>query len=116
MNSESESVSVSVPPALAAEVQAVANEEHHAPADVVRDALENYFEIRRWQQHTSPERAHALGLPNDGIPLTAEYRRAVREKIAQGLRSLREHKDADGEAFMAQMDAELAELERQGHE
>jgi antitoxin ParD1/3/4 len=39
----------------------------------------------------------------------------VREKIAQGMRSLREGKGTDGDAFFAQMEAELAALERQGH-
>ncbi len=103
---------VSVPLALVAEVQAVADEEHRDAADVVRDALEDYLEARRWRQHTSRERAQVLGLPNDEERLTPEYRKAVREKIAPGLRSLREGKGVDGEVFMAQMDAELAELER----
>jgi hypothetical protein len=39
----------------------------------------------------------------------------LREKIAQGVRSLREGRVIDGPAFMARMDTELAELERQGH-
>jgi metal-responsive CopG/Arc/MetJ family transcriptional regulator len=111
----SENELVSVPPALAAELRAVADEESRDAADVVRDALEDYREIRRWRQRTSQERARALGLPDDTVPLTAEYRQATREKIAQGLRSLQMGQGVDGEAFMEQMDAEFAELERQGH-
>jgi hypothetical protein len=55
---------------------------------------------------------HGLGEPR--LPLTAEYRQDLRDKIAQGLQSLREGKGTGGEAFVAHMDAELAELERQG--
>jgi uncharacterized protein YicC (UPF0701 family) len=53
-------------------------------------------------------------LAADEQALTDEYRQTLREKIAQGARSLREGRVTDGAAFMAQMDAELAELERQG--
>jgi Arc/MetJ-type ribon-helix-helix transcriptional regulator len=112
----SQNETVSVPPALAAEILAVANEEHRDAADVVREALENYLEFRRWERHANLDRAREFGLPDDGVPLTAEYRLVIREKIAQGLRSLREGRGVDGEAFMAQMDAELAELERQEHQ
>ena len=38
----------------------------------------------------------------------------VRSEIAEGMASLRAGKGADGEAFMAGMDADLAALERQG--
>jgi len=37
----------------------------------------------------------------------------MREKIAQGVRSLREGKGIDGEAFFARMDAEFGALEQQ---
>ncbi len=55
-----------------------------------------------------------LGLPDDGGPMADAYRQVVREKIAQGVRSLRAGRITDGEAFMAQLDAELVDLERQG--
>jgi hypothetical protein len=42
-----------------------------------------------------------------------EYRQDLREKIAQGMQSLREGRVTDGEAFMAKMNAELVELQRQ---
>lgn len=38
----------------------------------------------------------------------------IREKIAAGLASLRAGKGIDGEAFLAELDAGLAEQERQG--
>ena len=108
---------VSIPPTLIAEVQAAADEEHRPADDVVRDALESYLERRRWRLHSEQEEARAreLGLPDDDVPLTAGYRQGIREKIAQGLRSLREGKGTDGEAFFATMETEFEELERQGH-
>jgi antitoxin ParD1/3/4 len=38
----------------------------------------------------------------------------LREKIAAGLASLRAGKGIDGEAFLAELDADLAEQERRG--
>ena len=38
----------------------------------------------------------------------------IREKIADGVRSLREGRVTDGETFMARMDAELEDIERHG--
>jgi hypothetical protein len=38
----------------------------------------------------------------------------MREKIAQGVRSLRDGKGADGDAFFAKMEAQFEMLERQG--
>jgi len=68
---------------------------------------------RRWKTHAGKEiqRRCEQGLPDDALPLTYEYRRDLREKIARGLQSLRDGQSADGEAFTARMDAELAELE-----
>jgi predicted transcriptional regulator len=114
---------VSIPPALVAAVQAAADEEHRPTAAVVQEALEVYLEGRRWRLHSERElaRARELGLPGDDVPLTDEhrpaideYRQVLREKIAAGVRSLRQGRVTDGEAFMAKIDAELAELERQG--
>jgi antitoxin ParD1/3/4 len=42
------------------------------------------------------------------------YHDEMRAKIAAGVASLRAGKGVDGEAFMAALDAELAEQERQG--
>ncbi|MGV0762259.1 type II toxin-antitoxin system ParD family antitoxin [Tistrella mobilis] len=49
----------------------------------------------------------------DQIRTMAE-RDAVREKIAEGMASLRAGEGVDGEAFLARLDAELAEMGRQG--
>jgi len=108
---------VLIPPALVTKLQAVADQEHRSTADVVADALEGYLEARRWQLDAEQELAHAraLGLPDDDVPLIPEYRESISAKITQGVRSLREGKGADGEAFFARMEAEFDELERQGH-
>jgi predicted transcriptional regulator len=107
---------LTIPPALAAEIKAAAEDEHRPAADVVREALVGYLENRRWQQHAEQElsRARELGLPDDDVPLTSEYRPTIREKIAQGLESARQGRLVDGEAVFARIDAELDELERQG--
>jgi hypothetical protein len=106
-----------LPPALAAEVEAAAQEDHRAVDDVLRDIIEHGLSERRWKAHAAKEhqRAREAGLPDDDRPMNDEYRQSFRGKIAQGLQSLRDGKGTDGEAFMAKMDAELAELERQGH-
>jgi predicted transcriptional regulator len=111
------SAQVLIPSGLATELQEAAEEEHRSAADVVRDALEGYLEARRWRLSGDQEQARAreLGLPDDDVPLTDQHRQAMREKIARGVRSLREGKGADGEAFFARMEAEFEEIERQGH-
>ena len=105
---------LALPPALLAELEAAANEEHRPVADMARDLIERGLGERRWQAHAEKERqrAHALGLPDDDQPMTDEYRQAIRAKIAQGVQSLREGRVTDGPAFMARLDAELAERER----
>jgi predicted transcriptional regulator len=73
-----------VPSGLIPEIQAVAEEEHRAPTDVVGEAVEQYLSQRRW------------------------FRRdEVQAKIAQGLESLRQGKGLDGETVMAELLAEL---------
>ena len=105
---------VSIPPALVSKLRAVAEQEHRSTAAVVADALENYLEARRWQLDAEQELAHAraLGLPDDDVLVTPEFRQSIRQKITQGVRSLRDGKGADGEAFFARMEAEFDELER----
>ena len=46
MKATGEEYSVSMPPALAAEVEAVAHEEHRPPDELVRDAVRRYLEQR----------------------------------------------------------------------
>jgi hypothetical protein len=118
MKPTGESNTFVLPPALLTELEAAANEEHRPVEDMVRDFVERGLGERRWKAHSEQElcRARELGLPDaDGQPMSDEYRQTVREKIAQGVRSLREGKGTDGETFMAQMMAELGELEHQGH-
>ena len=105
-----------LPPALQAEVEAAADEEHRPVAEVVLDLVERGLSERRWQAHAEKEfqRARGVGLPDDAQPMIDEYRRTICEKITQGVQSLREGRVVDGETFMARMNAELATSERQG--
>jgi hypothetical protein len=109
--------SVVLPEALWAEVEAAAVDERRPVNDVVRDLIEQGLNERRWKLHAAQEqrRARAMDLPEDDAPLTDDYRRIISAKIARGVQSLRDGKGTDGESFMAAMEAELAELERQGH-
>jgi hypothetical protein len=104
-------------PGLATELQAAADEERRSAAEVVCDALEGYLEARRWRLSADKElaRTRELDLPDDDVLLTEQPRQTMREKIAQGLCSLREGKGTDGEAFFARIEAEFEDLERQGH-
>jgi hypothetical protein len=117
MKSDSPSILLALPPALLAEVEAAADEEHRPVSDVLRDLVEYGLGERRWKAHAEKERRRCLaaGLPDDALLLTDGYRQILREKIAEGVRSLRDGNLVDGESFMAEMDAELATLERQGH-
>jgi hypothetical protein len=83
---------------------------------MLRDLVEHGLGERRWKAHVEKERQRAreLGLPDDDQPVTDDHRRALHEKIAHGMRSLRAGRGTDGETFMARMDSELADLERQG--
>lgn len=118
MKPDSLNIALALSPALLAEVEAAADEEHRPISDVLRDLVEYGLGERRWKVHAEKERQRGLeeGLPDDALPLTEAYRQGLREKIAEGVRSLREGDIVDGESFMADMEAELAALERQGHE
>jgi antitoxin ParD1/3/4 len=54
----------------------------------------------------------ALRLMEERDQVQALNKDAIRNKIAAGMASLRAGKGADGDAFLASMDTELAELER----
>jgi len=110
---ENGNAQVLIPPGLAAELLAAADEEHRPVAEVVRDALEAYLEARRWRLCPDQEQARAreLGVPDDNMPLTRQNRQTVREKIAQGICSLRDGKGTGGDAFFARMEAAFEELE-----
>ncbi len=100
--------SLLLPPALQTEVEALAAEEHRPAVDVLRELVERGLEARRWKAYLEADAGGSAQLPSD------EYRQVLRDKIARGMKSLRDGEGADGEAFMARMDAELAELEQQG--
>jgi hypothetical protein len=120
MKTSGGSTSLVLPPALLAEVQAVADAEHRPAAELLRDLVERGLSERRWKVHAEKERQHAIDLgihdPADDEPMTDAYRQTIRGKIAQGLTSLREGNGTDGEVFFGEMYAELDELERQGRE
>ena len=107
---------VSIPPALVTELQAAADEDHRSTGAVVQEALEIYLEGRRWRVHCEQAlaRARELGLPNDDVRLTGEYRQVLREKIGQGAKI-----PPGGESDLRRSLhgknglSELAELERQ---
>ncbi|HEX4144276.1 MAG TPA: hypothetical protein VHY91_12270 [Pirellulales bacterium] len=68
---------LTIPPALLAQVQAAADEEHRPAAEVLSDAVERYLRERRWRKIFAygEERARTLGLTEADIPrLIAEYR------------------------------------------
>jgi predicted transcriptional regulator len=80
---ENETTTISMPPDLLAQAQAIADEEHRTMDDVVREAVERYVEHHRWQRLYAygEERATTLGLTETDVPrLIAEYRREQREQ------------------------------------
>ena len=74
-----ENYSVSMPPALAAEVEAVAREEHRPAEALVRDAVERYLEQRRERHDQAAPRKNLaqflMESPFAGAELDLERRR-----------------------------------------
>jgi hypothetical protein len=73
-----------ITPALAAEIQAVADEEHRPALDVLHDAIENYRKEQRWRRTLAygAERASALGLTEADVPrMIEEYRQEKRRSL-----------------------------------
>lgn len=56
----------------------------------------------------------ALRLMEERDQMQEIYKASMREKITAGMASLRAGKGTDGEAFMAELDADLAAIERRG--
>ena len=103
---------VAIPAALMAEMEAAADEEHRPVADVLRDAVDGYLENRRWRlAEEDLKTAHKLGLTEDDMSPTDEYRRSIRDKIAAGLASAKAGRLTDGEAVFVRIEAELSGLE-----
>ena len=80
-----------VPPDLQDQVRAAAAEEQRAPDKLVSEAIERYLWERRWFRKDD-----------------------VHEKIARGLKSLRQGEGLDGERVMAELIAELDKPELSG--
>ena len=77
-----DTASLSIPPALAAEILAVAEEEHRPALEVLRDAVANYRVERRWRRTLAhgAARAKALGVAEADVSrLIAEYRQEKRQ-------------------------------------
>jgi len=77
-----DSDTMTLPPALAAEVRAAADEQSRPAGEVLREAVERYLSERRWQKIFAygEERARELGLTEEDVPrLIAEYRREQRQ-------------------------------------
>jgi hypothetical protein len=75
---------LTIPPALAAEIQAAADEEHRPALAVLRDAIEGYRKGQRWRRTLAygAERAKALGVTEADVPrLIAAYRREQRQGL-----------------------------------
>jgi len=75
---------LTIPSLLAAELQAIADEERRPPLDVLRDAIESYRKEQRWRRTLAygAERAKALGLTEADVPrLIAEYRQEKRQSL-----------------------------------
>jgi hypothetical protein len=71
-----------LPPALAAEVEAAAAEEHRPVLDVLQDVIERGLEERRWQRLLAYGAGHAraLGVTEEDVPrLIAEFREEQRQ-------------------------------------
>jgi len=109
--------SLTIPPALLAEIQAEADKENRPAGDVLREVIERGLGQLRWKAHAESElqQARALGLPDahDDLPVTDEYRQAIGEMIAQGLESARQGKLVNGPSVFARIRAEMAEIEQQ---
>ncbi len=107
---------LAIPAALLAQIRATADAENRTADEVLPDIIEGGLEERRWKAlaRRDSQRARALGLVHDDPVGTGEDQATLRAKIGAGMASLRAGGSTDGEAFMAQMDADPAEIERQG--
>ena len=78
MKTQGDHYSVNVPPALAAEIEAIAHEEHRPADELVHDAVKRYLEERREQHSQSAPRKNLaqflLESPFAGSDLDLERR------------------------------------------
>jgi len=78
-------VDLTLPAALAAEIQAAADEEHRPVLDVLRDAVEIYRREQRWRRTLAygGDRVRKLGVTEADVPdLITAYRLEKRRPLA----------------------------------
>ena len=78
-------ITISLPPSLLREAEAVAREEHRTKSELLREALRFYVETRAVRKETSRERIAPLLERIDARTrrtTAAEMRRVVREAVA----------------------------------
>jgi hypothetical protein len=103
MKTSAESPPLVLPPALAAEVEAAAAEEHRSALDVLQEAVTQYIAAKQRQVPVYvQERARALGLT--GSP---GVRRLVRKVSAMSAAELEAIGESEMDARHDHLDAEL---------
>jgi metal-responsive CopG/Arc/MetJ family transcriptional regulator len=92
MKSASDNSSLTLPPALLAEIEAEANEEHRDAVAVLQDAVKHYVTEKRWQRTLAENRdeilarvdaAEASLARGEGIPITQASMRQLAEDVKQ---------------------------------
>jgi hypothetical protein len=73
MKPGSNSNPLTIPPAMLAELQAAADEEHRAPDDVVREALERY--LAEWRKSVSHGQARPRLSADEAVARLLEQRK-----------------------------------------
>jgi dihydrodipicolinate synthase/N-acetylneuraminate lyase len=104
MNPETSPDNLAIPPALLAEIQAAAEQEHRPALDVLQDAVHRYIDakhVRRVPAYVQ-ERARALGLDEGGEP-----RRLVRKVTEMSAEELEAIGNTEMDARHNYLDAEL---------
>jgi hypothetical protein len=101
MKTEPSPDNLAIPPDLIAATQAEAEAKHRSAGDGLRDVIERGLSDLRRREHAAMEYQCARELGTfedcDDQPLTDEYRRSLREQIAQGVATARAGRFVDGE-------------------
>ena len=75
-----------------------------------------HSKVRTGQYSSASEvMSEALRLMDERDQVSEIYKEGIREKIAAGLKSIDEGRVVDGDQVFARLEAELDELERNGH-
>ena len=91
MKPTGETISWVLPPALLAEVEAAADEEHRAPGDVVREAPERYLVERRGAAAPSEAFQIKKRTPAEAAARMRELRKGTFLPEGETIRSMIEH-------------------------